>query len=354
MIRTNKLLSKNNNQIKKHAKINLGIELLRFILCLWVVVIHCSKKTKNNFKLFSKGFHVPTFFMLSFYFYYPTLSDKNISKIKARFKRLIYPYLFWPIITLILNNILIKFTSLSKFRNAILIKDYFVQIIFGTKYCKIFWFQFNLIFLSICLTIFSFIFSRNILKCIKSFGFISLYIHFLGINKYFFNAYSELIKISLGALIELFPLCSIGCIFSSFGFLKTIKNVSFNNRLIFFFGIYILFKYDLFIIYGGYVYPNVLLNIFSSSFLLASFGSLNIRNSKVSTYIIQFIAKFTGGIYYIHPNIIKFVLFYLETKNSCFRSIFTYIICYLICFIGNKIFMKTDFKYYINKRININ
>ena len=174
MIRTNKLLSKNNNQIKKHAKINLGIELLRFILCLWVVVIHCSKKTKNNFKLFSKGFHVPTFFMLSFYFYYPTLSDKNISKIKARFKRLIYPYLFWPIITLILNNILIKFTSLSNFRNAILIKDYFVQIIFGTKYCKIFWFQFNLIFLSICLTIFSFIFSRNILKCIKSFGFIFL------------------------------------------------------------------------------------------------------------------------------------------------------------------------------------
>ena len=141
MIRTNKLLSKDNNQIKKHAKINLGIELLRFILCLWVVVIHCSKKTKNNFKLFSKGFHVPTFFMLSFYFYYPTLLDKNINKIKARFKRLTYPHSFRPITTPTLNNILIKFTSLSKFRNAILIKDYFIQIIFGTKYCRIFCFN---------------------------------------------------------------------------------------------------------------------------------------------------------------------------------------------------------------------
>lgn len=338
----------NNNQIKINSKLNLGIELLRFILCLWIVVVHCSKRTKNNIKLFTKGFHVPTFFMLSFYFYYPTLCDKNINKIKARFKRLIYPYLFWPVITLLLNNILIKFTSLSKYRNALSIKDYFIQIFFGTKYCKIFWFQFNLIFLSHCLTIFSFIFNKNILNIILSFGFISLYIHFSGINTGFFNSYSELIKISLGTLIELFPLCSIGCIFSSFGLLQKIKNLSFNVRLIFFFGIYLLFKYELFISYKGYMYPNVLLNIFSSSFLLLSFGSLNLRNSKTSTNIIQFITKFTGGIYYIHPNIIKFILFYLQSKDSYFRSFFTYIFCYLICFIGNKIFMKTEFKYMFN------
>ena len=100
------------------------------------------------------------------------------------------------------------------------------------------------------------------------------------------------------------------------------------------------------------MYPNVLLNIFSSSFLLTSFGSLNIRNSKVSTYIIQFIAKFTGGIYYIHPVIVRFVLFYLEKKNSCFRSIFTYINCYLICFIANKIFMKTEIKYSLGELID--
>ena len=85
-----KFMTTKNEHLTIHEKINLGIGLLRFILCLWVVVVHCSVRTKNNIKLFSKAFHVPTFFMLSFYFYYPTISCKNISKIKTRFERLVF------------------------------------------------------------------------------------------------------------------------------------------------------------------------------------------------------------------------------------------------------------------------
>lgn len=334
-----------DNNISIHEKINLGILLLRFILCSWVVVIHSSVRTKNNIKLFSKPFHVPTFFMLSFYFYFPTISRKNISKIKARFERLIYPYIFWPIITLTLNNILIKFTSLGKFRNALSIKDYFIQILCGTKFCKIFWFQFNLIFLSFFFTLLSFITNKKLINLIELFGIISLYIHFSGINAHFFNSYNILIKTSLGTLIEFFSLCSIGCIFSSFNLLIKIKNISFSLQLILFFAIYLLFKFELFISYQGYMYPNVLLNLVSSTVLLLSFGSLNFRNSRLSTNLILFISKFTGGIYYIHPNFIKFVLFFIKIKNYYFSSFINYIFCYLVCFIGNKLFMKTKFKY---------
>jgi len=334
-----------NNQLNIHGKINFGIELLRFILCLWVVVVHCSVRTKNNLKLFSKAFHVPTFFMLSFYFYYPTVSRKNKNKIKARFERLIYPYIFWPIITLALNNILIKITSLGKFRNIISIKDYFIQILLGTKFCKIFWFQFNLLFLSLLLAIFSFITNKNLINLIVFFGIISLYFHFSGINTNIFNSYDIIIKISLGTLVELFSLCTIGCVFSSFSLLIKIKNMSLFIQIILFYSIYLLFKFELFINYKGYMYPNVLLNLISSTILLLSFGSLNFGNERLIINIILFISKFTGGIYYIHPNFIKFVLFFIKIKNYYFSSFVTYIFCYLVCFIGNKLFMKTKFKY---------
>ena len=309
----------NKNKILIHKKINLGIELLRAILCLWIVIIHCSVRTKNNIKLFSKAFHVPTFFMLSFYFYYPTIYGKNINKIKARFERLVYPYIFWPIITLTINNILIKITSLGKYRNVISIKDYFIQILFGTKFCKIFWFQFNLIFLSLFLTIFSFIINKKIINFIELFGIISLYIHFSGINTNHFNSYDIIIKTSLGTLIELFSLCTIGCVFSSFNLLSKLKNISLFIQLILFFVIYLLFKFDLFIAYKGHMYPNILLNLTSSTFLLLSFGSLNFENSKLIANIVLFISKFTGGIYYIHPNFIKFVLFFIKIKNYLFN-----------------------------------
>lgn len=126
---------------------NLGIELLRFILCLWIVIIHCSKVEKKHQKYFFKGFHVPTFFMLSFYFYYPILYLKKIDKITSRFQRLYFPYLLWPIFILILNNCMIKLTSLGQYQKKLLLKDYYIQILTGSRYHRVFWFQFIIIFL---------------------------------------------------------------------------------------------------------------------------------------------------------------------------------------------------------------
>ena len=112
---------KNNQSWNKKQNINYGIELLRMILCFWIVIIHCCIINSYFFKkIILAGFHVPTFIIISFYFYYRNLSTRNIIKIKLRFERLLIPYIIWPIILLIMNNLLL----LIKFLIFILKKLY--------------------------------------------------------------------------------------------------------------------------------------------------------------------------------------------------------------------------------------
>lgn len=151
------------NYKENKKTINNGIELLRFILCLWVVIFHCSIIQKKHKKYIMRGFHVPIFFVLSFYFFYPNISKRKIGKIKSRFRRLLYPYVFWSMFSFFLQNILIKFTSNIYLKGKLTIKDLFLQILFGTQYHQLFWFLFNLIFISLFLSIISFLAKEHLL-----------------------------------------------------------------------------------------------------------------------------------------------------------------------------------------------
>ena len=55
-------------------KINLGIEVLRMILSFFIVVIHCCNSHNSNLKILHfhsrySPFYVPTFFLISFFFF---------------------------------------------------------------------------------------------------------------------------------------------------------------------------------------------------------------------------------------------------------------------------------------------
>ena len=87
---------------------NNGIEILRMILCFWVVLFHFLGRSHNseckiiaNFS--KKMYHVPCFFFISFYFLFPIIKTKNLTKMKLRLERLFIPYLGWPIITWTFN-----------------------------------------------------------------------------------------------------------------------------------------------------------------------------------------------------------------------------------------------------------
>ena len=341
------------NIVKSIKKVNLGIEILRLLLCLWIVFIHCSKIKKGHKQYFSKRFHVPSFFLISFYFYFPTLSKRLINKIILRFQRLLIPYLLWPtirlIIIIIINNIHVKYPKILSEKKFAL-KDIYMQILIGSSIHNILWFQFNLLFLSLFFTIISFVFKKNTINILLLIGNISFYFHLSRLSYNFLNTYKHYhLRYNLGNLIELMPIAVNGCILNSINILVKIKDISTYLNFIFFFKILILFKYDIFINQPGFYYSNVSLNIISSIMLFLLFGALplyKIENEKFILFI-RYITKFNGGIYYTHiifrNYLRKYSLFFYN--RSYFSSLIIYFMCYFFCFIGNKLFKNNKIKY---------
>ena len=329
-------------------RINLGIELLRFLLCNWIVIVHCSAISKKYIKYFNRAFHVPTFFFLSFYFCYESFSKRNIGKIISRFQRLLIPYFFWPLIIFLVHNILFEFFLLGQYYTKLTLKDLYIQLIIGSRFHTIFWFQFNIIFISLFITIISFIFKKKLLEIFQALGVLSFYCSISGLN-YSLFAYNRASKRSIGCLIEMIPLAILGCLFRAKNSLLKLEKFSFYQHILLSIIIYMLFYFDIFINKKGFFYPNVLLNIFASSSLFLFFASLPFENSKNYTFklLTKNITKFTGGIYYIHPiyrdYLRKYSLYF--SKRNYFSSFIIYIICYINCFLGNKLFKISKFKY---------
>lgn len=155
-----------NKNINK--KINYSLQLLRLILSFWVVIHHTYKYA---YKLHKGKFNVPIFMIMSFYFYYNTLKIKSIIKIKYRFQRISIPYIIWPILLFICNNILFKLYGFSLYNTKLLLKDLVFQIIYGSRYHFLFYYQFNLIIITLLFTIISFLFKYNFIFIIQLLSF---------------------------------------------------------------------------------------------------------------------------------------------------------------------------------------
>lgn len=323
---------------------------MRFLLCFWIVICHCSKASisKNYKKYFNKGFHVPTFFLISFYFFYDSISQRAIGKIIARFQRLFIPYIFWPLFIFISNNLLYKIISVGQFAYKLKIKDLFVQLVVGAKYHTIFWFQFNLIIISLFFTIVSLKVKAKLLTILQTIGVLSFYIHITKLNYKLFASTLDSMK-SIGTLLEMMPLAVVGCIYRAINLFKIYNNFSIYHYINLSFIIYILFKYSIIFPSDGFFYPNILLNVFASTILFMLFSSLSLEDitNKKLKLILQILTKYTAGIYYIHPIYRDYLRRFSSyfRKRDYFSTLIIYIICYINCFIGNQLFKNSKFKY---------
>lgn len=338
---------KNNSNKNK----NLGLQLLRMILSFFIVLYHCCN-VKNKILcilLFKKPFHVSSFFLISFYFYYNVILARNIYKIKLRFLRILIPYIIWPLIFYIFNNSFYSCFGLSLYKNKLSFKDLIIQIILGRNYHQVFWFQFNLMFITFLFTIISFVLKDNFLTILQIIGIIAYYLQYSSLNYYCFISYNYQIRHTLGQIVEMLPIGVTGLFLASINIIKKIEKNRNKSILLIIMLFLLILNVEIFIRPKGFLYPGILLNI-GAILLFCCFGILFIHISN--SYLVLFISNitnYTGGVYYLHTVIRNIIINISLIKNREYSgSIIIYIICYLICLSGNKILGKTKLKYLFN------
>lgn len=206
---------KEKNNIGKRI---IGIEILRTFLCFRIVLLHYY--SSNNIyinKLRKNFFQVPCFFFISFYFLYPIISKRNILKMKLRIERLFIPYIIYPIIVWIISDTMFFIIRFNIFNRFFTLNDLKTQIIVakGIEALNTLWFIFNLLILTFAFFIASFFIKKNYLLFFQIISLISYLNQYSGINYRFFSQYTDKITMSIGNLIETFPLAIGAFSFSS-------------------------------------------------------------------------------------------------------------------------------------------
>ena len=335
---------KNNGK----QKFNAFFSLLRIYTSFLVVNAHCFKpqislyKNKFKLKLLKSFIHVPIFYIMSFYFCYNLISTKNIPKIKLRFERIVIPYFIWPIFIFLINNYLLNFIS------KISLNDLLLQLLYGHKYNPVFWFQYDLIIVTIIFSISSLLFYKFSIFFLINLEIISFYFQYSNNNYILFSNLPFYKKYTLGRFAEIIPYCVSGYIF---GYLKiSIISKKFRFTYIYIFFILLLFfiKYNIFAYVQGFSYQGFKLYAISLSvfiiFLL--FPSQIITNNTLIIFM-KFLSNYTSGVYYLHFCVYKYFAKYnsLIRKRTLYGSMIIYLICYLISILGILLFGKTKLKY---------
>jgi len=323
--------SKNNNK-------NFGIEILRMILCFWVISFHHVGIEKVlKYKILKTFFHVPTFMLISFYFSYNTFISNNIIKYKKRLERLLVPYIIWPIIYLIIYDSI----NIKK-----LVFNLLLQYLTGYKIYVILWFLGSLIFLELFFKIIHFLFNKKSLLILKILSIISYLIQYKEINyNIFYSLPSHFIGVA--RTIEMMPIAVTGLTLNNIDIFKRIKNdkikyISYSMIIIFF-----IYNYKVFSEFRGFLFNGIKQNI-AGICLFISFSLIPFNNIKNKIIIssINIATKYTGGIYYLQTIIFKkLIKFKYFKQRYFFRCFMIYIFGYIICSVFVKIFRNNKLKY---------
>ena len=334
------------NKLEDRQKIKLeGIQILRMLSCLWIVLIHCCKIRNNILKILlqKKGFHVPNFLIISFYFFYDKLYLRNIKKIKIRFERLLIPYIIIPIIIFILNNFFFVINGKSLY-GKLTFFDLIKQLIFGARFHCNFWFQFYAIFLSTFFIIIALIFKNNFLFILQLILIICYALQYSALVFNYFITFKERAYQLMGVIVEAIPFAVTGLTLASYNSINEIKEkkkIIFINIIVLFF----IIKYDIFKTSRGIIYPGIDLNV-GGICLFICFSFITFKKKSRFLFIINHITNYTGGIYYYHilvMYILKNKISFIGNKNML-GGFIIYITCYFICFIGIRIVGKTKLK----------
>jgi len=323
---------------------NIGLQVLRMLLCLWVVLFHCLIRHEFiEYKYMKeKKFHVPSFFFLSFFYFYPVIKDRNPFKMKSRLERLFIPFIIWPTFIWLTNNIFYFFLKKSLFRREFLFKELIIQFITGRKFYTPLWFIFNLIFFSIFFFIISKILNETIFFIFMI--LIGIICYVFQYNRFiynFFKNYTGCIAFSVGHFVTSFPIAITALTFNKINIIQYFEINRYKSLFIIFSILPIIFLNGI-----PNTYEGIEKNLFS---LFAFIGfyllPLNKYLNKSFKKFIYIITNYTNGIYCLHFIMYLFLKRLFKFHFSLFGCFLLYIICYTISFLGTKIFINYKIKY---------
>ena len=315
-----------------------------------VIITHLYDKKKVRKYIYILYYHIPTFFLLSFFYNFNTLKSFNINKIKKRFERIVIPYFSWCIICYILNNIYFYVFNINR-RHSLL--DFFNNLLNGRIFNVSLWFQNILIVLTIIFLIIIFLFKNNYRNILIALGIISYLLQYTGINFKFFNKnLPHKYSVTYGRIAENFPHALTGFYISSINLMTILKSnirITIINSLII---LLFITKFNVFSNIQTFFYGGIRLNIGAICifFIFFIFPIRKIKNEFLIKIIIK-LTNYTGGIYFIHNLIGKGIILnsiftILKIKrHTLFECIFAYITSNILCLVGIKFCGRTKFKH---------
>lgn len=338
------------SKILKKKNYNIFLSILRMYLAFIVVNSHCYKPSKNFIKykyilkILKNEIHVPTFFIISFYFCNHLFISKDIKRIKERFERLLIPYILWPIIIWIFNN---AFYYCFDWKIKHSFHDLKMQLLTGHSFITVLWFQYNLIFITILILIIELLASKNKLFIYCNILIISYIFQYSNINYEIFSKYNFNLKYPFGRFLEAIPFCLTGSLFSCLNMDIYLKKNKIKSLYILLLILIVIDKYNIFILIKGFRYQGIkLLIICLVIFCIVLLMPAEIIKNNCIIKIVKFITGNTAGIYVLHIPIKLYTEhFILLIKNQTLRgSLLIYIICFFISFFGLFFFRKSKLK----------
>jgi hypothetical protein len=147
---------------------------------------------------------------------------------------------------------LFKLFEFYLYNKKLLLNDLVVQLIIGQRYHNIFYYQFNLIFLTLLFTIISFLFNIRFVFISQILLIIAYIFQYSYLNIYIFNKYSKDIKVPLGNFFELLPFAVMGVILRHLDINSLLRQ--FKGLSIIYIGIilFLILKFDIFVRIAGF------------------------------------------------------------------------------------------------------
>ena len=173
--------------------------------------------------------------------------------------------------------------------------------------------------------------------------------YFLQYSKINIDSYDNLIfnfKIVINREIMMIPFAVTGFSLSNFNIINNLK--PYKNNIIIFSTIIFVFI-DYFTVFAElYDYLGIRLNI-SSICLFFTFSLLSLERikKKYIKQILEYVTRYTAGIYYLHTSVDYYLRYYiLFCRKGTLEGLFIiYFVTYSICHFGTLIFGKSKAKY---------